>query len=155
MQIGNLKRKVIFHSPAPEAKATAEAIQKALGKVRTKESPLLAEGIPMVPSPAPEQLETIPAEILANDGARAEGALRTHVWQPSGGVDTTAEVVVGHGNSIRYMLCRALQLSPAVWSRFAAGHCTISWIEIRSDGAVVLREFGGAGHLPQELQSYR
>eukprot|EP00439_Symbiodinium_sp_Y106_P079884 s7_g18.t1 len=154
-QIVNLKRKVIFHSPAPEAKATADIIQKTLGKVRTKESPLLAEGIPVVPSPAPEQLQEIPHEVLASDGARAEGALRTHVWRPAGGPDASAEVVIGHGNLIRYLVCRALQLSPLVWSRFAAGHSTISWIEIRSDGAVLLREFGSAGHLPQELQSYR
>ncbi|CAE7749468.1 pgam5 [Symbiodinium microadriaticum] len=102
-QIANCKRKVIFHSPAPEAKATAEIIQKALGKVRTKESPLLAEGIPVVARQGVEtdnpqvsgltvavltageqaaqegNREVSSWEVLTSDGARAEGALRTHV----------------------------------------------------------------------------
>ncbi|OLQ09480.1 hypothetical protein AK812_SmicGene6916 [Symbiodinium microadriaticum] len=42
-----------------------------------------------------------------------------------------------------------------VWSRFAANHSTISWIEIRSDGAVLLREFAAAAAAAAELQSYR
>ncbi|CAL1132694.1 unnamed protein product [Cladocopium goreaui] len=145
---------VIFHSSAEEAKATAKIIKKSLGKVALKESPLLAEGVPLVPSPAPEVLRELPAEALVGDMSRAEGALRTHLWRPAGGPESSAEVIVAHGNVIRYVICRALQLNPSAWSRFAAGHATISWLEIQSDGLVKLREFGGSGHLPLDIRTY-
>eukprot|EP00435_Cladocopium_sp_Y103_P027657 s1825_g6.t2 len=153
-QIKDMKYKVIFHSPAEEAKATAKIIKKSLGKVVLKESPLLAEGVPLVPSPAPEVLRELPAEALVGDMSRAEGALRTHLWRPAGGPESSAEVIVAHGNVIRYVICRALQLNPSAWSRFAAGHATISWLEIQSDGLVKLREFGGSGHLPLDMRTY-
>ncbi|CAL1132693.1 unnamed protein product [Cladocopium goreaui] len=153
-QIKDVKYKVIFHSSAEEAKATAKIIKKSLGKVALKESPLLAEGVPLVPSPAPEVLRELPAEALVGDMSRAEGALRTHLWRPAGGPESSAEVIVAHGNVIRYVICRALQLNPSAWSRFAAGHATISWLEIQSDGLVKLREFGGSGHLPLDIRTY-
>lgn len=153
-QIKDVKYKVIFHSSAEEAKATAKIIKKSLGKVALKESPLLAEGVPLVPSPAPEVLRELPAEALVGDMSRAESALRTHLWRPAGGPESSAEVIVAHGNVIRYVICRALQLNPSAWSRFAAGHATISWLEIQSDGLVKLREFGGSGHLPLDIRTY-
>jgi len=153
-EIKDLKYKVIFYSPAPEAKATAKILKKTFGKAVLKESSLLGEGIPLVPSPAPEALQQLPAEALIGDMSRAEGALRTHLWRPRGGPESSVEVIVAHGNVIRYLICRALQLNPTAWSRFAAGHATISWIEIPKDGLVKLREFGGYGHLPPNLQTY-
>ena len=36
------------------------------------------------------------------------------------------EVIVGHGNVIRYFFCRALQLPPEVWLRFSTFNCSIS-----------------------------
>eukprot|EP00930_Biecheleria_cincta_P085330 TRINITY_DN74723_c0_g1_i1.p1 TRINITY_DN74723_c0_g1~~TRINITY_DN74723_c0_g1_i1.p1 ORF type:complete len:314 (-),score=58.32 TRINITY_DN74723_c0_g1_i1:59-1000(-) len=147
---------VVFHSGAAEAKATAETIGRVLGKAKVKESPLLREGIPLVPSPSPEGLESLPEEELFCDAARAEGALRAHLWRPTGQQPekTSVEVVVGHGNMIRYLVCRCLQLPPTAWSRMAANHGTVSWLEIGSDGSVLLREFGSAGHLSKDLLTY-
>ncbi|CAK9103905.1 unnamed protein product, partial [Durusdinium trenchii] len=53
VQTSDAKYKVVFHSPAPEAKATAKILKQCFGKVKMKESSLLAEDVPMVPSPAP------------------------------------------------------------------------------------------------------
>ena len=36
------------------------------------------------------------------------------------------EIIVGHGNVIRYFFCRALQLPPEVWLRFSTFNCSIS-----------------------------
>jgi hypothetical protein len=33
--------------------------------------------------------------------------------------DTSVDILVCHGNVIRYCLCRALQLDPAAWLRYA------------------------------------
>mmetsp|Transcript_59238 Transcript_59238/g.183988 ORF Transcript_59238/g.183988 Transcript_59238/m.183988 type:complete len:110 (-) Transcript_59238:19-348(-) len=87
---------------------------------------------------------------------RAEGALRALLWRPSGSRpdEASVEIVVSHGNLIRYLVCRALQLPPTAWSRLAAFHCAVTWIDVDSEGGVALREFGGVGHLPPELMTY-
>ncbi|CAJ1327730.1 unnamed protein product [Effrenium voratum] len=87
-QVGLSKYKVIFHAPSAEAKATADVIQKRLGKVLAKESDLLVEGVPMVPDPAPEQLQQLPKDVLFKDMVRAEGALRTHLAADLSGLAT-------------------------------------------------------------------
>lgn len=77
-------------------------------QVGFKESLLLSEGVPSVPSPAPTEL---PAEEILSHMARAEGALRTHLWCPPGGPESSAEVIVTHGNLIRYLICSQLIIS--------------------------------------------
>lgn len=147
----------VYHSSAGEAKATAQIIQGCLGKkCRVTESALLAEGVPIMPSPAPSALSNVALENLVLDSARAEGAFRAHVWCPTGEQQerVSVEVVVSHGNVIRYLVCRALQLPEPAWSRLAANHCAVTWLDIDSEGAVVLREFGGVGHLPPDLVTY-
>ncbi|CAK9075691.1 unnamed protein product [Durusdinium trenchii] len=93
VQTSDAKYKVVFHSPAPEAKATAKILKQCFGKVKMKESSLLAEDVPMVPSPAPEALLQLSPEAVLNDLARAEGALRTHLWRPTGGPHSSVEAV--------------------------------------------------------------
>lgn len=156
----------VYHSGSKEAKATAEVIHRVLVEGVSKdqapvlvESQLLAEGIPTRPSPAPAALGDVSEAELKADGVRAEEAFRALIWRPQGKGEeqqglATVEVVVGHGNVIRYLLCRALQCPSSGWSRLAANHCTISWLDIGCDGIVALREFGGSGHLPPDLITY-
>jgi len=161
--LGEAEVRAIYHSGAPEAKATGEVIEACLktGRHRCEliESALLKEGIPVLPSPAPQGfIESISGDEaeLALDATRAEGAFRAHVWRPTGEEPSraSADVVVGHGNMLRYIACRALQLPPTAWSRLRAHHCAVTWLDVDSDGSVSLREFGGVGHLPPELVTY-
>jgi len=150
--------RLVHTSGAPEAKATAEAIRGCLGKhCSVKESALLAEGMPAMPSPVPAALGEVSAEELRYDSARAEGAFRAHFWRPTGEEPDKVgiEVIVSHGNILRYLVCRALQLPETAWSRLAAHHCAVTWLEVDPAGGVTLREFGGAGHLSPELITYR
>lgn len=151
---------LVVHPGSPEAKATAQVISAAFApsgaKAKLLQTELLDEGIPVLPSPAPAALEGLEASELAADLSRAEGALRAFTWRPSAEQpdQLRVEVLVGHGNVLRYLICRALQLPPTAWSRFSAHHCTVTWLDISPDGSVALREFGGAGHLPPELITY-
>jgi serine/threonine-protein phosphatase PGAM5 len=48
----------------------------------------------------------------------------------------TYELVVCHGNVIRYFMCRALQLPPTGWLRLATYNCGLSHFQIRPSGSV-------------------
>ena len=58
------------------------------------------------------------------------------------------EVIVGHGNVIRYFFCRALQLPPEVWLRFSTFNCSITYIMVQPNGLVSIRGMGDFGHIP-------
>jgi serine/threonine-protein phosphatase PGAM5 len=64
------------------------------------------------------------------------------------------EVIVGHGNIIRYFLLRALQLPPEAWLRFSVFNCSITYLMIYPDGRVTARLVGDTGHIPYEETSF-
>ena len=55
---------------------------------------------------------------------------------------------VTHANVIRYFVCRALQLPPEAWLRMSLHNGSITWLSIRPDGLVFVRELGDTGHMP-------
>lgn len=64
------------------------------------------------------------------------------------------ELVVCHGNVIRYSLLRALQLPVQAWLRFAIWNCGISHLIIRTNGHVGLQTLGDTGHLSKDMITY-
>ena len=65
--------------------------------------------------------------------------------------ESSVEIIVGHGNIIRYLTMRALQLPPEAWLRTSLPHCSVTTITIRGTGHVSLVGMGSYGHLPPEL----
>jgi serine/threonine-protein phosphatase PGAM5 len=57
------------------------------------------------------------------------------------------EIIVAHGNVIRYFFCRALQLPPESWLRLCTLNCSLTYFTIRSSGTVSCRMMGDCGHL--------
>ena len=140
--------------------------------------PMLAEGAPCaVPNwrPYPSQ--------LFEDGARIEAAFRKYFhrsvdgWRAAykyeraakkaekAGEDAppvpsyadeeeTYDLVVCHGNVIRYSMCRALQLPPNYWLRLATYNCGLTHFQIRATGSVSLFGFGDIGHLDLDQTTY-
>lgn len=64
------------------------------------------------------------------------------------------ELVVCHGNVIRYALLRALQLCPTAWLRFAIYNTGLSHVTIAPNGNVSVRSIGDTGHLPPNMITY-
>jgi serine/threonine-protein phosphatase PGAM5 len=63
-------------------------------------------------------------------------------------------VIVGHGNVIRYFVCRALQLPPEAWLRMSIFNGSITYIMIQPNGYVTIRLLGDTGHLPYEETTF-
>ena len=64
------------------------------------------------------------------------------------------ELVVCHGNVIRYSLLRALQLPVQAWLRFSIFNTGISHIRISHDGSVGMHTLGDTGHLSADMITY-
>lgn len=61
------------------------------------------------------------------------------------------DVLVCHGNLIRYFVCRILQVSLDAWVNMDTLNCGVSTIQIQPNGNCKLIAFNDTGHLPTHL----
>ncbi|QYO67907.1 histidine phosphatase family protein [Leptolyngbya sp. 7M] len=64
------------------------------------------------------------------------------------------EIIVCHGNLIRYLACRAMEISPEVWANLDHHNCGISEILIKEDNQTVLISHNDTGHLPYSMRTF-
>ena len=111
----------LVKSTMTRATETANIILKHLPEDTQHSScDLIREGPPCVPEPpAPASwITSLGAHEFYQEGARIEAAYRRyfHRAEPEQ-ENTSVDVLVCHGNVIRYFVCRALQLDPRAWLR--------------------------------------
>lgn len=61
------------------------------------------------------------------------------------------ELIVAHGNLIRYLICRVLGASPRAWASMRINNCGLSEVVVESDGSLTLASYNDTGHLPPRL----
>lgn len=64
------------------------------------------------------------------------------------------EIVVAHGNVIRYWVCKALKIDEKKWTSLDVIHSSITTIRIDDKGHCVLLGFSDCGHLPHKMKTY-
>ena len=63
------------------------------------------------------------------------------------------DVVVAHGNVIRYLVTRVLGVDPRSWLVMSVGNASITTVVVRADGTMKLLGVGDVGHLPPNMQT--
>jgi serine/threonine-protein phosphatase PGAM5 len=71
---------------------------------------------------------------------------------PSSGEDRH-DVVVCHGNVIRYFVTRVLGVDSLSWLGMSVGNCSLTVVRVNPDGTMKLLSVGDVGHLPPNLQT--
>ena len=93
---------------------------------------------------------------LKPEHADAEAQL-ARAWQhyatPAAGAPSH-ELLVCHGNVIRWFICRALGTDTKQWRQMDIANCSITIIEIRPDGSTRLLLFNDVSHVPVEKQTW-
>lgn len=117
--------------------------------------PLLNEGIPAPIIPSRPELDI--EEDLEKNGKRIEEAFEKYFYRSIDEVSTKdhpnrhdkheVEIIVCHGNVIRFFFCRALQLPPEAWLRMATYNCSLTYLMVKPSGNVSCRMMGDIGHL--------
>lgn len=133
----------IWYSDVTRATETSRIIEKHLPEVPTEMSQLLRESAPCPPDPPHPTWKPSKADFFA-EGARVEAGFREffHRADPDQ-FEPTYELLVCHGNVIRYCTLRALQLTPEAWLRLSHANCGITTLRVSGyDGSVSLDGFG-------------
>jgi len=140
----------IVASPLTRARETAWAIAEELGGAPVRLLPDLAECTPPTRRADIQEREK-PEDLAACDSqfARLAAAL---LAPPAGG--DRHELVVCHGNVIRSLVVRALEVDPTAWLGMSIGHASVTVLRIDARGPRVLA-VGDVGHLPATLATGR
>jgi serine/threonine-protein phosphatase PGAM5 len=136
-------------STMTRADQTARIVNESLPQLTLQPEPLLRECTPPTRRADIMAKET-PAELAAAE-AQLDQAFGTF-FAPARGSDQH-DILVCHGNVIRYLVTKALGVDTKAWLGFSVAHCSLTVIQVAPDGTCKVLAVGDAGHIPQNLQS--
>ena len=137
----------LYVSPMQRAKDTAAVISGSLDNRHFEVVKDLAECTP----------PTRRTEITAQESEESLNACKEQLdrlfaerFRPAKGQAQT-DLLVCHGNVIRYLITRAMGVDSEAWLEMSVGHTSISKIRIEADGSFKVISVGDVGHLPPSL----
>ena len=135
-------------SPLQRARDTAAVMHETLSKVPVTQSPLLRECTPTLPEAAEGE--------LARERAACAKQLDQAFAQFFAPVQDANrnDILVAHGNVIRYLTTKALRVDSRAWIAMSVAHASLTVIEVRSDGSTRVLALGDSGHIPGPLVSW-
>ena len=136
------------------AMETAEIIQQYLSPTEIQPSRVLWECIPVIPPHLKEDFARrypdLTPEKVEEQRHYADQAFNYYFRPPE--LDEEHLVAVAHGNLIRYLTLKGIEVNPAAWTNMRPFQCSITRFLIDSDEGIVLVSFGDIAHLPEDVQ---
>lgn len=139
----------LYVSPMQRARDTAAAIAPEFPRQRFEVVDDLAECTP------PSRRADIMAREKPADLAACQEKLDrdfARFFKPGSGREQT-DLIVCHGNVIRYLTTRALGVDSKAWLEMSVGHASITTIRVEADGKFKVISIGDVGHVPPNLRT--
>lgn len=144
-----IKVHALVSSDLARARETALIIGEALGMKSVPDS-LIRECTPG--SPRPDLMRSYTAESMALCDSTLATAWARYM-RPTPEADTH-DVLVCHGNVIRWMVSRAVSGDTRRWTDMDIANASITVLAVRPDGSTRLVMFSDVGHLPVAKQTW-
>jgi serine/threonine-protein phosphatase PGAM5 len=144
----------IYASTMLRAVETANIIAKTI-EMSYQTTELLREAIPSIPPRIAEQIlalmkndPNLTHESIHEERKRADAAFEHFFTAAAENAQPINELLVCHGNILRYLICRAIDINVDTWAKMNINHCGISSISIDSQGRMRLVTHNETRHLP-------
>jgi serine/threonine-protein phosphatase PGAM5 len=95
------------------------------------------------------QVADVPAPLQAACARQLDKLFAEH-FRPASG-QPRHELLVCHGNVIRYLITKALGVDSKAWLELSVGHSSLTTIRVEADGSYRVIAAGDVGHLPANL----
>ncbi|MNJ98446.1 phosphoglycerate mutase [compost metagenome] len=144
----------IVHSTMPRAMETAAIIKSGLSFRKSFEScDTLRECVPGFPKELRKKHGFTDIKKLKSHKEQADKAFEKY-FKPS--KKDSVEVLVCHGNIIRYLVCRVLGIDTMKWRELDIQQCALSVVEVRSKGSLknVVISHNDVGHIPKAQRTF-
>jgi len=139
----------LWSSTMTRARQTALVIGEEFPDLELHTSPLISECTP--PTRRKDVMEGETAADLAACTKRLDEAF-VRFLAPSPDADRH-DIVVCHGNVIRYFVTRALKVDTESWLGMSIANCSLTVITVNADGSMKLLSFSDSGHIPPNLST--
>lgn len=73
---------------------------------------------------------------------------------PSQDEDDRNDIIVCHGNVIRYFVTKVLKVDPLSWLQMSITNCSLTIVRISPNGSMKLDAFSDYGHIPENLRTF-
>ncbi len=138
-------------STMTRARQTAQVIGREFTGLELKQDPQISECTP----------PTWRKDVMAEETADAMAACVKNIeaffqerFVPSPDTVDRHDIVVCHGNVIRYLVTKALRADTMSWLQMSISNCSLTIIRILPDGTMRLDAFGDYGHIPENMRTF-
>jgi serine/threonine-protein phosphatase PGAM5 len=144
----------IVSSTMPRAEETARIIKKELGHrtsiVLTDD---VRECVPGFPKALRKKFGFTDIKKMTKDKAVLDKAFKKH-FKPT--AKDSVEILVCHGNVIRYLVAKAMDAHPEAWVKMDIQQCGISVVELKSKGTHKMQviSHNDIGHIPKKHRTF-
>jgi serine/threonine-protein phosphatase PGAM5 len=139
----------LFVSSMTRARETGAIIAKQLKYLEPRVDPDLSECTP------PTRRDDVMKRLEAGEADSCRDRLDRvyeRFFRPAEGDDVN-EILVCHGNVIRYLWCRALDVDTGAWLNLAIANGGITVIDVQDDGTVRPLTYDDFAHIPPDKQT--
>lgn len=152
--LAHMQIDAIHASTMTRAMETADIIAGVLKKEFSTHD-VLREAIPSIPPRIASQIlemiassSSLSHDTINEDKKRADEAYEQFFLAPEPDSEPTNEALVCHGNILRYLTCKALDINVDTWAKININHCGITSLSIDLHGRIRLLTHNETRHIP-------
>ncbi len=147
----NIDFNSLISSTMTRAKQTADVILKDFPELISEQSDLIRECTP------PTWREDVMAETKSSEVEECvkniEEAFQK-IFIPSPDDKDRNDIIVCHGNVIRYFVTKVLKVDTMSWLQMSISNCSLTIIRVLPNGNMKLDAFSDYGHIPENMRTF-
>ena len=138
-------------STMTRARETAMVINEVFPELKLQQSPLISECTP--PTWRNDIMAGVDTAEKEHCVANIEQSFNKYFVQSPDENDRN-DIIVCHGNVIRYLVTKVLNVDTMSWLQMSITNCSLTIIRILPDGSMKLDAFSDYGHIPENLRTF-
>jgi len=147
----NIKFNSLVSSTMTRARQTAEVINQDFPEQAHEQSDLIRECTPPTwREDVMAGVDTIEREKCVNN---LEQAFQKY-FMPSPDDNDRSDIIVCHGNVIRYFVTKVLNVDTMAWLQMSISNSSLTIIRILANGTMKLDAFSDYGHIPENMRTF-
>jgi len=141
----------LISSTMTRARQTAEIINQDFPELKLKQDSLICECTP--PSWSKDLMSGVDTTEKELCIVNVEQAFNKY-FIPSPDEKDRHDLIVCHGNVIRYLVTKVLNVNTLSWLQMSITNCSLTIIRIKPDGSKKLDTFSDYGHIPENMRTF-
>ncbi len=145
-----VKMSSLISSTMTRARQTAMIINQDFPELELQQTRLIRECTP--PTWRKDVMDGEDPEKLEKCTDNLDAAFSKY-FIPSTDKEDRNDIIVCHGNVIRYFVTKVLKIETMSWLQMTTGNCGLTVVSIKPNGSMKLISFNDMGHIPSNLQT--